>query len=216
MERVPDLTGSLVVAVKFTYRQIVLLVLLSIAFWLVSTLLVPAGAAVIALFETIRIVPEEHRSDLSLLKEYVRSVGRNLVPGLALSVPLVVPPIATLLYLDLALTETSGYLLIAGLLSAYVSLVAFFLVFRTANVRSLEGRETRAAFRRALDVSRDHPHFTVLHACLIVAAASLTIVLPPFVVLLFPGFVAVLEVVFYEEASHAEESPVRRYLRTIR
>lgn len=216
MERVPDLTGSLVVAVKFTYRQIVLLVLLSITFWLVFALLVPAGAAVLALFETIRIVPEEHRSDLSFLREYVRSVRRNLVPGLALSVPLVVPPIATLLYLALAFTGTSGYLLIAGLLSAYVSLGAFFLVFRTANVRSLEGRETRAAFRQALDVSRDHPHFTVLHVCLIVAAASLTIVLPPFVVLLFPGFVAVLEVVFYEEASHAEESPVRRYLRTIR
>lgn len=216
MERVPDLTGSLVVAVKFTYRQIVLLVLLSIAFWLGFALLVPAGAAAIALFETIRAVPEEHRSDLSFLREYVRSVRRNLVPGLVLSVPLVVPPVATLLYLGLAFAETSGYLLVAGLLSAYVTLVAFFLAFRTANVRSLEGRETRAAFRRALDVSRDHPHVAVLHACLIVAAASLTVVLPPFIVLLFPGFVAVLEVVLYEEASHAEESPIRRYLRTIR
>lgn len=216
MERVPDLTGSLVVAVKFTYRQIVLLVLLSLAFWLGFVLLVPAGAAVIALFETIRVVPEEHRSDLFFLREYVRSVGRNLGPGLTLSVPLVVPPIATLLYLALALAETSGYLLLAGLLSAYVSLVAFFLVLRTANVRSLEGRETGAAFRRALDVSRDHPHFMVLHVCLIVAAASLTVVLPPFIVLLFPGFVAVMEILMFEEASHAEESPVRRYLRTIR
>jgi hypothetical protein len=55
--RVPNLTGSLIVAVKFTYRQIVLLVLLSLSFWLVSVFLIPIGAAVIALFETIRIVP---------------------------------------------------------------------------------------------------------------------------------------------------------------
>lgn len=217
MERVPDLTGSLVVAVKFTYRQIVLLVLLSLAFWLVSVLLVTAGAAVIALFETIRVVPEEHRSELSLLKEYFRSVRRNLVAGLPLSVLVVIPPIATLLYLDLALAETSGPLLIAGLLSAYVTLVAFFLAFRVANVRSLDGRSNgRAAFRRAIDVSSTHPHFSVLHSCLIVAAASLTIVLPPFVLLLFPGFVAVLEIVMFEEASNAEESPIRRYLRTVR
>lgn len=216
MARIPDLTGSLVVAVKFTYRQIVLLVLCSLAFSLLSVLLIPAGAAVIALFETIRTVPDEHRSDLSRLKTYFRSVRRNLVAGLPLSVLLVVPPLATLLYLNLALAELSGYLLLAGLLCAYVSLVAFFLVFRVANVRSLDPElGTRTAFRRAVDVSSAHPHFAVLHSCLIVATATLTVVLPPFVFLLFPGFVAVLEIAMYEEAAEAEESPIRRYLNTV-
>jgi uncharacterized membrane protein YesL len=217
VERVPDLTGSLGVVVKFTYRQIVLLVLLSLAFWLVSIPLLTAGSATVALFETIRVVPEERRSELSLLKEYFRSVRRNLAWGLPISVLVVVPPIATLLYFDLALAESSGPLLLAGLLSAYVTLVALFLALRVANVRSLEGPSSRrAAFRRAIDVSSTHPHFSVLHTCLIVAAASLTIVLPPFVLLLFPGFVAVMEIVMFEEASNAEESPIRRYLRTVR
>ncbi|WP_122088691.1 DUF624 domain-containing protein [Halalkalicoccus subterraneus] len=215
MARIPNLTGSLVVAVKFTYRQIVLLVLLSLAFSLLSVLLVPAGAAVLALFETIRIVPEDHRSDLARLKTYLRSVRRNLVSGLSLSVLLVVPPIATLLYINLALAELSGYLFLAGLVCAYLSLVAFFLVFRVANVRSLEPEiGTNAAFRRAVDVSSAHPHFAVLHSCLIVAAATLTVVLPPFVFLLFPGFVAVLEIVMYEQAAETQESPIRQYLST--
>ncbi|MEM4781084.1 MAG: DUF624 domain-containing protein [Halalkalicoccus sp.] len=215
MARIPDLTGSLVVAVKFTYRQIVLLASLSLAFSLLSVLLVPAGAAVLALFETIRTVPEDHRSDLARLKSYFRSVRRNLVSGLPLSVLLVVPPLATLLYFDLALARLSGYLFLAGLLCAYLSLVAFFLVFRVANVRSLDrGLGTKAAFRRALDVSSAHPHFAVLHSCLVVAAATLTVVLPPFVFLLFPGFVAVLEIVMYEEAAETEESPLRKYLST--
>lgn len=215
--RVPNLTGSLVIAVKFTYRQIVLLVLLSLSFWLVSVFLVPAGAAVIALFETIRTVPEENRSDLSRLKTYFRSVRRNLIAGLALSVLMVIPPAATFLYFNLAFAQLSGYLFLAGLLCAYVSLVMFFLVFRAANVRSLdENLGTKTTFRRAFDVSNAHPHFAVLHSCLIVATATLTIVLPPFILLLFPGFVAVLEIVMYEEASKAEESPIRRYLNTIR
>lgn len=215
--RVPNLTGSLVIAVKFTYRQIVLLVLLSLSFWLVSVFLVPAGAAVIALFETIRTVPEENRSDLSRLKTYFRSVRRNLIAGLALSVLMVIPPAATFLYFNLAFAQLSGYLFLAGLLCAYVSLVVFFLVFRAANARSLdETLGVKAAFRRAFDVSSTHPHFAVLHSCLIVATATLSIVLPPFVLLLFPGFVAVLEIVMYEEASKAEESPIRRYLNTIR
>ncbi|MCH7661646.1 MAG: DUF624 domain-containing protein [Euryarchaeota archaeon] len=215
--RVPNLTGSLIVAVKFTYRQIVLLVLLSLSFWLVSVFLIPIGAAVIALFETIRTVPEENRSDLSRLKTYFRSVRRNLVAGLPLSVLMIVPPVATLLYFNLAFTQLSSYLFLAGLLCAYVSLVMFFLVFRAANVRSLdENLGTKTTFRRAFDVSNAHPHFAVLHSCLIVATATLTIVLPPFILLLFPGFVAVLEIVMYEEASKAEESPLRRYLNTIR
>lgn len=173
--------------------------------------------AVLALFETIRTVPEEHRSDLSFLMEYFRSVRRNLVSGLPLSMLMIVPPTATLLYLNLALMQTSGYFLLAGFLSAYVTLVVFFLVFRVANVRSFEEQSnTRTAFRRAIDVSSAHPHFSVLHACLIVATAALTIVLPPFILLLFPGFTAVLEIVLYEEASKAEESPIRRYLRAIR
>jgi uncharacterized membrane protein YesL len=215
--RIPNLTGSLVVAVKFTYRQIVLLVLLSLSFWLVSFFLVPVGAAIIALFETIRTVPEEHRSDLSRLKTYFRSVQRNLVVGLPLSALMVVPPVATVLYFNLAFTQLSGYLFLAGLLCAYVSLVVFFLVFRAANARSLEETlSVKAALWRAIDVSSSHPHFAVLHSCLIVATATLTIVLPPFVLLLFPGFVAVLEIVMYEEASKAEEAPIRRYLNTIR
>lgn len=216
MARIPNLTGSLVVAVKFTYRQIGLLVLLSLAFSVLSLLLAPAGAAVLALFETIRTVPEDHRSDLSRLRSYFHSVRRNLVAGLPLSLLLVVPPLATLLYVNLALAELSGYLLLAGLLCAYLSLVAFFLAFRVANVRSLElGIGTNAAFRRAVDVSSAHPHFAVLHSCLIVAAATLTVVLPPFVFLLFPGFVAVLEIAMYEEAAETEESPLRRYLSTV-
>lgn len=216
MARIPDLTGSLVVAVKFTYRQIVLLVLCSLAFPLLSVLLLPAGAAVLALFETIRTVPEDHRSDLSRLRTYFRSVRRNLVAGLPLSVLLIIPPAAALLYFNLALAELSGYLFLAGVVCAYLSIVALFLVFRVANVRSLAPEAgTKAAFRRAVGVSSAHPHFAVLHSCLIVAAATLTVVLPPFVFLLFPGFVAVLEIAMYEEVAETEESPLRRYLSTI-
>lgn len=213
--RIPNLTGALVVTAKFTYRQIVLLVLLSVAFWLVSAFVVTIGAAMIAMFRTVRKVPEENRSDLGFLAEFVREVPRNVATGLPLTALVVGVPLATALYLSIGLAQRSQYFVLAGLLGIYITLIALLLAFRTANVLSFEEGGVRAAVVRAIDVSSAHPHFSVLHACLVVGVLAVSVVLPAFVVLLFPGFVVVLEILLYEEASDSKDSPIRRYLSTL-
>lgn len=216
MDRIPNLTGSLVTAAKFAYRQIVLLVLLSIAFWLVSAFVVTIGAAMIALFRTIRRVPEESRSDVGFLKAYFREVRHSLRPGLLLSVIAVAVPLATLLHFGIALAERSGYFLLAGLLGIYITLVMLVFTFRVANVLSFDLEQgTLSAASRAIDASRAYPYFFVLQSCLFVGLLALSIVLPPFILLLFPGVAAVVEILLYEEASDATESPIRRYLTTL-
>lgn len=214
--RIPNLTGSLVASAKFTYRQMVLLVLLSVTFWIVSVLVVTVGGAMIALFETVRRVPEENRSELSFLKTYVREVRRNFRTGLPLSVIAVGVPLATFMHLNIGITQQSGYYLPAGLLGIYITLVTLLLTLRTANVLSTDDTTSlKTAFTRAFDVSSDHPHFSVLHACVFVGLFVFSIVIPAFILFLFPGFVVVLEILLYEEATDSAESPIRRYLDTV-
>lgn len=215
MERIPNLTGSLVTAMKFTYRQIVLLVLLSLSFWLVSAFVVTIGAAMIALFRTIRRVPEEHRSDFGFLKAYFRDVRRSLRAGLPLSALAVGVPLATLLHFGIALSERSGYFLLAGLLGIYATLLVLVFTFRVANVLAADlEQDSLTAFGRAIEASRAYPYFFVLQSCLFVGLLALSIVLPPFILMLFPGVAAVVEILLYEEASDATESPIRHYLTT--
>ncbi|MCU4975059.1 DUF624 domain-containing protein [Halobacteria archaeon AArc-m2/3/4] len=200
---------------KFLYYKITSIVLLSVAFWLVSLPLVTIGPALIALSETIRTVASDDLSELGALETFFRSVRRNLVSGLPLSAVLVLVPLGTIFYLQLALEGMSGYATLGTIIGIYLCFCCLFFSVRLASI-SVQHRSwgLSRSFEHAIDTTLDTLDVSVLSACLFAVVLVVSVLFPPLLLLLTPGFFVIFESVLYETIAGKEPSRYHEYLGT--
>ncbi|QIO24433.1 DUF624 domain-containing protein [Haloarcula sp. JP-L23] len=200
-------TGALAAFGRATYSDIVSVVLLSVAFWVVSLPVVTLGPAILALVAAMtegvtgrtagRKVTERDR-----LRRFRQTFTGEFRRGLPLGVLLVAVVVTTLWYAQLAVSTGNGALLVGTLVGLYGIVLAVVVVFRAATLLVREGAPSaRLALWDAAKHALSTPSFTVLQASFAALLGVICIGLGIAVLVLLPGLLAVLEVVAYEEST---------------
>lgn len=209
-----SLKRPLVALTKVGYHEIVSVVTLSVVFWLASLPLITVGAALIALFDVVGSVYHDGapRGERERLAEFGRSLRRNLVRGLPLTVPILFVLANTALYLFIVVSDRGLQYAVGSLLGLYFCLFVTALSFRTANIMTRARSSWRTAVRRAVRSWTTHAHFTVLQLVLVVLAVLVSIAIPLSFLLLLPAGLALFELAFYEEIDATDpRSVLSRY-----
>lgn len=212
----PSIRSAVVTATKFSYYELVSIVLLSVAFWIASAFVVTIGGALIALFETIGSIPETNESARDRLRSFARSVRDNFIVGLPLSALFLSTGVVTLLYFWIGLQHQEPSFVLGGLLGVYALLAALFLSLRIAHLMAVESSSFSTAAVAGVTTAGRNYSFTTVHVCFLVVLLVVVVPLPLALFLLLPGYFAVLEALMHEEIVQPDRSDYRTYLRTRR
>ncbi|WP_117594529.1 hypothetical protein [Haloprofundus halophilus] len=197
---------------RATYSDLVTVVALSVAASLASLPLVTLGAALLALVETMTDVVEGEAagrrvSERARLAAFRESFRRNLRRGLPLSLLAIAVVATTYAYSTIALTVRQPAFLLGALAGLYAVVIVVVVLFRAASLvaRAPEEPRTELSTTTALRDAAYHlletPSFSVLQSCFAALLLGLCVSLGIAVVLLLPGWLALLEVVAFEETT---------------
>ncbi|KTG09062.1 hypothetical protein AUR64_14770 [Haloprofundus marisrubri] len=203
---------------RATYSDLVTVVVLSVAASVASVPLVTLGAALLALVETMTDVVEGETtgqmvSERGRFAAFRKSFRRNLRRGLPLSLLAIGVVVTTYVYSTIALTIREPVFLLGALAGLYAVVVVVVVLFRAASLvaRAPEpaggdsdassGLSATAALRDASYHLLETPSFSVLQCCFAALLLGLCVALGIAVVMLLPGWLALLEVVAFEETT---------------
>lgn len=212
MSEKPGLRSAVIVATKFSYREIVSIASLSVSFWLASVPLLTLGSALIALFDTVDSIPDMTETDRSRPRSFFSSVRRYFWIGIPLSVTLIATWMITGLYFWISITNRSLFFAIGGICGLYISLGVVFVSFRVSNVIATTGSGLRVAVVESIESIQKNYSFAVLHLFLMTTLLFLSVVLPGALLVVFPGFLTVLEILMYREVVPHENPKYQDHL----
>ncbi|SIR66139.1 hypothetical protein SAMN05421858_3198 [Haladaptatus litoreus] len=205
-----DPLATVAAFVRVTYTNLVTVAALSIVFTLVSIPVVTAGAAVVALIESVTVLVEEESDggkvgERESVQRFLATFRENLLVGVPLSVLLAGSVGGTVLYTLLATIRTNLLFLFGIVVGGYVTVLAVLVVFRAATLvvrgTATDSFSSVSALRNATYHLFDAPWFSVLQAVFAAILIGICLVTQIGVVLVLPGMIAVLEVVSFEERS---------------
>lgn len=212
------LKRPLVVLAKVGYQEITSVIVISAVFWLLTIPVVTIGAALLALFEVMGAIYNDGTpsTEQARIKQFVRSVRRNLVKGIPLTLLVLFILVNTGWYFLIAVSERGSYLVIGGLVGIYACLLVLMFSSRVANIMISDGIDWGPAIRQAGASWRTRPHYTVLQVSIAAIAVIASIAFPIALLLLLPGGLALFELIFYDEMSGTNPRTVlARYRRDI-
>ena len=208
----------LVVLAKVGYHEITTVIAISVVFWLFTLPVVTIGATLLALLDVMGDVYHDGspRTERGRVRRFAVSVRANLVRGLPLTVLVLFVFVNTVWYFAIVLSEPGSYYLVGGLVGVYALLVAFLFSFRLANVAVRTGADWRSAARRAGTGWLRNPHFSVLQISVATIMILVSVAFPVALLLALPGWLALFELVSYEELFGSDPRTVlARYRRDV-
>lgn len=209
----PNLGRSIAVWIKIGYYEITSLITLSIVSWIAALPLVTSGAVIFALFDVIGDIycGTAPNSERERLRRFGRSLQTNFIQGLPLSIVLIFIFINTYMYFAIGWFGRDFYYLLGGLVGFYLCLLVITFTSRLVNIVLYEGEKWRNAFRSIWRTWMKDIDYTVLQFIMSALVLLISFVFFPAVFLLLPGFLTLLELIFYEELNG--ENPQKRLVR---
>ena len=205
---------------RIFYRDLVTIVLLSLAWALAALPLITLGSATLALTETItRVITD--RSENRLLGERERlqlfreSFRRNLRLGLPVS--LLSGGLLFGLWLHTQAYAVSGRWLFSAstVVGLYLLVVGTTWIFRAASLLVRMPADNQLGPVQALvdgaELAIQYPHYTGLQLLTVGGLLMLLSIKPVALPLLFPGTVATVEVIAFEEMVNRGAADIRQY-----
>lgn len=204
---------------RAAYSDLVTVVVVSLLFWIGSLPIVTLGASLVAATETMRAVVDAQLDgrgfgERSRVAHFRAAYRANLRRGVLVSLVLVGIAAVTTWYAVVGTVQQRGVFLVAALVGLYGFTVVTLLSFHAADLRVAGGGlSLRDAFSVALQRAVAHPSFTVLETMFAVLVTVICVALGLTVVLVLPGFLALLTVVAGEETDGAGASTIVRAYR---
>lgn len=203
-----DIHASGAALVRILYRELVTVVLLSLAWCLAVLPVVTIGGATLALCETTtRVITD--RSEERLLGEedriraFAGSFRQYVYQGLPLSVLMIALILGVWLHAHIYALSGQWIFSASTLVGIYFLVIGTAWVFRAASLLVRMPPEehpgTFQAFRNGAELALEYPHYTVLQLLTVGTVFVLTSLKPVAVPLLLPSTVAAIEVIAFEE-----------------
>ncbi len=207
---------SIKVWLKLLYYEMASLILLSIAFWVVSAPVVTFGAAVLAMFDIVRGIydGDEPRGERRRLRRFFSSVKVHLADGLILSLLITFVVINTAWYFSIALSGANIRFIVGGLLGLYALFLLAVFICRTVNFHVVRNVDWWTSLRSAASTWAAQPTLTVLQVTIVTIAVLVTVLIPLALVLIIPAAITLFEFVYYDElAGNNPQVVLTRYVR---
>jgi uncharacterized membrane protein YesL len=206
--------------VRILYRDIVTVLVLSLAWTLGSVPVVTLGPATLALCETMtRVVTDRSEDRLVNERDRLRAFGaafrRYVLRGVPLSALLVALFLSVWFHGRIYTVSGEWLFSVSTLVGLYFLVVGIAWTMRAASllVRAPSGNQPglARAFLDGAELALEHPHYTVLQLLTVGAALVLASLQPVALLVLLPGTVAVVEVVAFEEIVNNAAADIRQY-----
>lgn len=206
--------------VRVLYRDLVTILLLSVAWTLAALPVITLGSATLALNETVtKVITDQSKdrilSERARLQEFGSLFRRYFRTGIPLSIFMAALFVSVWLHAQIYAMSGQWLFSASTLVGIYLLVIGVTWAFRAASLIVRAPPESRPgvlqAFLDGAELALEYPHYSGLQLLTVAGLFILMSVKPIAVPLLLPGAIAAVEVVTFEELVDRGAADIRQY-----